>query len=213
MKTKSVRQWLGLVTLASVGAASANAADVGFFLGGSAGVNFVDNIEVGAAAPVNSIEFAFDPGFRFDVSGGYTFLANDTLTLAAAGEIGFIYNSLERGDAANGVSLPIDGDFYQVPLLGKVVLTVMPDSQFSPFASVGVGGVYSRLDVNSVGGDESAESSGDETDPAFQGQLGMKYKFNESCLVGLSYKCLIVFAEDIDEYFNHSVSLTFGVRF
>lgn len=207
MKLKTVGQLVGLITLGSVTAGSARAADIGFFSGINLGVNFLNDLSDSAPAPVNTVSLTFDPGFRADVTLGYTFFANETLTLGAAGETGFIYNSLDRVEGGNGASAAIDGDFFQVPFLGKVVLTLLPDSQWSPFISAGGGGVYSRLNVDTTG------TESDETDPALQGQVGIKYKFNENCLVGASYKCLVVFPEDIDKIVNHSISMMFGYRF
>jgi opacity protein-like surface antigen len=207
MKPKKVRQLVGLITLASVTAGSTCAADTGYFSGINVGLNLLNDLSGPAPAPVNTVSLTFDPGFRADVTLGYTFFGNETLTLGAAGETGFIYNSLDRVEGGNGASAAIDGDFFQVPFLGKVVLTLLPGSQWSPFISAGGGGVYSRLNVDTTG----AES--DETDPAIQGQVGIKYKFNENCLIGASYKCLVVFPQDIDEIVNHSISLMFGYRF
>src|SRR5205814_1364614 len=122
MKIKDRGGFLGLV--GALALAPCHGAEPGFFVTGSVGVNLVQDINLPVAPPVNTVRLEFDPGLRADATGGYTFFANQSIAIAAAGEVGFMYNSLDKG-TGNGVTLPIDGEFFQSPFLGKVLVTFM----------------------------------------------------------------------------------------
>jgi opacity protein-like surface antigen len=214
MKLKNIGGFVGLA--GSLVMMPCYAVDPGFFVTGDVGVNLVEDIDLPDPPPVNAVRIQFDPGLRADATFGYTFLVNPSIALAAAGEIGFMYNPIDRGTAlGTGVTRAIDGDFYQVPFLGKVIATFLPDSNWNPYVSAGGGGLYSRLDVDRIG-NTFVGSSGDETDPAFQAEAGLKYQLAERAFVGFGYKYLIAFPEDnsgLDHFSNHSVTVLFGASF
>src|SRR5205823_4811902 len=136
---------------------------------------------------------------------------NESIALAGAGEIGFMYNSIDKA-SGGGVTVSVDGYFYQMPFLGKFLVKFMPDSVFTPFFGIGGGGVYSRMRLDRVGG-IVRDFEGDETDPAFQGEGGLSYKLGDNAAIGLVYKCLIGFPNDSDEFINHSLSIAFRASF
>src|SRR5438445_457870 len=85
-----------------VSSLQSDGAEPGFFVTGSIGVNLVQDINLPVAPPVNVVRLEFDPGLRGDATVGYTFFANPSIAIAAAGEVGFMYNSLDQG-TGNGV--------------------------------------------------------------------------------------------------------------
>lgn len=208
-----MRKVAGIVGLLGIGllAVNSSAQNSGFFVTGDVGANLMEDMKFPAAAPVNVVKQSQDIGVRADVTGGYKFFSNESLSLAAAGEIGFIHNSVDKA-SGGGTTVSVDGDFYQMPFLGKLLLTLMPDSRLSPWLGVGGGGIYSRLDLFRVGS-TFPHSTGDETDPAFQGEAGVNYKLGDSAAIGLAYKYLRGFPDGIDDFVNHSIMVSFSANF
>jgi opacity protein-like surface antigen len=209
MKLKTIGSFASLAALALI---PSRAIEPGFFVTGSVGANLVQDINLPVAPPVNIVRLEFDPGLRADATVGYTFFANPSIAIAAAGEVGFMYNSLDQG-TGNGRTLKIDGDFFQSPFLGKILFKFLPDSNISPYLSAGGGGLYSRMDIHSIGG-MITDSTGDETDPAFQAEAGVNYKLGDRAAIGLAYKFVEAFPDsDLDHFINHSIVAMFSANF
>lgn len=209
---KSGRWIFGLVGAAVLAVNSASAADSGFFVFGGAGVNLLQDLDIAVGAPVGDVSFEFEPGSRLTAGVGYAALENSAVSVAISAETGFLYNTIDRARVGGGVTA-IEGDFLQAPFLAKVLVKFMPESRLAPFVGVGGGGLYSRLELEKVGG-TTVNNSGDETDPAVQGEVGVRYSLSEEIGLGLSYKCLVAFPdEDVDELVNHSVSFVFSLAF
>jgi opacity protein-like surface antigen len=72
------------------------------------------------------------------------------------------------------------------------------------------------MDVYRIGG-TFVGTSGDETDPAFQAEAGLKYRIAERAEVGIAYRFLIAFPDDngggLDHFINHSITAVFGASF
>jgi hypothetical protein len=208
---KNPGRFVGLVGAGLIAAANVQAADPGLFVVGSIGANLLQDMDFPAPAPVGIVTQSYDIGIRGDATVGYTFFANESIALAGAGEVGFMYNTIDKA-SGGGTTVRVDGDFYQAPFLGKFLVKFMPDSQFVPFVGVGGGGVYSRMRLDRVGG-TVRDFEGDETDPAFQGEGGFGYKLGDKAAIGLVYKCLIGFPDGIDAFINHSLSIAFRASF
>ena len=202
---------VGLVGIALFATINVRAADRGLFVTGSVGANILQDMKFPTAPPVNTVTQSQDIGIRGDATVGYTLFANPSIAVAAAGEIGFIHNSVDKA-SGGGATVSVDGDFYQVPFLGKVLLTLMPDSRISPWIGAGGGGIYSRLDLRRVGS-SFPNVTGDETDPAFQGEAGVNYKLGDKAAIGLVYKFLVGFPKDIGNFYNHSIAVAFTANF
>jgi hypothetical protein len=205
---KTVRWFLAAAGL--IGALDARAeTDGSTFTILSAGVNFVQDITFPGTPSVTE---RFEPGVRVDGTFGYNLFKDANIAIAAAGEVGFIYNPIDDARSSTGASATVNGEFFQWPFLAKVMLTIMPEGEFSGFISAGGGGVYSRMDIDRVGSTYPGAHQ-HETDPAFQAEGGVVYKIGDNAGVGLIYKCLILFPDGIDEVFNHSLALSFGMNF
>jgi opacity protein-like surface antigen len=171
------------------------------------GLNLVDNFDVGGGARID-----FDPGVRFDVGVGYTLHQNQNVAISAGAEAGFLYNSTDKGVSPAG-SVTMEGDLWQVPVLGKVTVKFMPESAWTPFIGVGGGVVYSRLEVTRIGG-TATSLKGDDWDPAVQPFAGVKYKLNDNSSVALIYKGLFVFpGGGFEEVLNHGIVAAFSMQF
>lgn len=182
-------------------------ADPGPFFTVDGGLNLLDNFNVGGGTSVD-----FDPGVRFDVGVGYTFHEDQNFGISAGAETGFLYNSMDKGVSPFG-SVAMEGELWQIPLLGKVTVKFMPASAWVPFIGVGGGLVYSSAEVTRIGATPTL-ISGDEWDPAVQALAGVKYKLNDNSSVGLVYKALFVFPGDgFDEWLNHSIVAAFSLAF
>jgi opacity protein-like surface antigen len=214
-KSKGIMKRVACVTglvAAVVGASSVRAADSGFFVFGGAGVNFLQDLDVPVGPPVGTVQFEFNPGSRLTAGVGYSVVANSSISLAVAGETGFLYNTIDQARVGAGTT-SIEGDFFQIPFLAKAVLKFMPESRVSPFIGLGGGAVYSRLEIEEIGGNR-VDDSGDETDPAVQGEAGIRYAISDEVGIGLSYKCLVAFPEDdVEELVNHSINFVFSFAF
>jgi opacity protein-like surface antigen len=183
--------------------------DLGFCLSGDLGPSFIQNFQ--------SSRFGFParisarPGARFGVEPGYNFLATDALTIGGEFETGVIYNSL-HSVSKPGAPWPLRGDYYQVPLLGSLVLKVHTGSFVEPYVGVGGGGDYSAARIRSPGF-FGFRTRSDEIDPAVQGMAGVRFRLNRISNVGLGYKFLAAFPNQGQYIGTHSVLASFTVRF
>jgi OOP family OmpA-OmpF porin len=158
----------------------------------------------------------FDPGVRFDFSGGINF----SPYISAELETGIIGNRL---DTFNGISLSSMGQhgyLTQVPLLANLIFRAPLRYGITPYIGGGVGGVASTLYLRQPGDRDS------DTDInfAYQGMAGVKFALNRNMEVGVGYKFLGTpphtwFRDDPNLYtrsgqmFSHSILATFTFNF
>lgn len=168
-----------------------------------AGVNFAQDLDISATIPgfgSGSAEFEFDPGFRVGLAGGYNF--NEWV--GAELETGFIYNQFEDFD---------ESWIGHVPILANVILRYENPSPVIPYIGVGAGGAISIL-----------EDIDTETDFVFawQGLAGVRFAVSETFSVGIGYKFFAtaesefdmdVVEYELDETFNHAISVNFNFSF
>jgi opacity protein-like surface antigen len=166
------------------------------------GVNLASDLTVPGEASIS-----LSPGVRWDVSAGYAFKLDDQLTFGPELEIGLMVNSLDKASDGGGGS-SIDGYFSQVPMMANGVFHWQVSSNWVAFAGAGIGYNYSYLDITSDGGD----STGSETDFAWQGMAGLRYNFG-SIEFGLGYKYLGFTPTGMDTVNDNAILLTYRVRF
>jgi len=112
-----------------------------------------------------------------------------------------------------GAWTPYRGDYYQVPLLGELVLKFHPDSFVVPYVGVGGGGDYSvgRIHPRGFFG---GNMETDEIDPVVQGVAGVNFRLNPVTEVGLGYKYLAAFPGGGNgNTATHAVLATFNLKF
>jgi opacity protein-like surface antigen len=184
--------------------------DLGFHFGGDLGGSVMQDF--------NSSRFGFPghfsarPGVRFSVAPGYDFLSTGKLTLGADFETGMSYNDLNSIRDA-GVRTPLRGHYYQVPLLGDLVLKFHPNSFVVPYIGVGGGGDWSSARIHPASF-IGASSSSDEIDPAVEGIAGVRFRLNSMSELGFGYKYLAAFpGGGNSNTATHAALATFNLRF
>jgi len=183
--------------------------DLGFYINGDACAALMPNFQSSRFGfPGN---FRTDTGVRFGVEPGCNFLATDRLTLGGEFETGLIYNRLSSV-RAQGSQRTLKGDYYQVPLLGNLVLTLHPNDFVAPYVGVGAGGDYSWAGIDSPGFSRHKTSSG-EIDPALQALAGVRFRLNSRCDVGVGYKFLADFPDRGKYLATHAAMASFTMRF
>src|ERR1700677_3202318 len=113
------------LTLASasllLGAATARAGDNGFYVSADAGVAVPDgDLTANFLGLGDEGSTSLNAGARVDLLMGYAFGLSDKFSLGPELEVGYVYNSFDKG-LANGQSASGGGDVNQVPTLVNVV--------------------------------------------------------------------------------------------
>jgi opacity protein-like surface antigen len=162
----------------------------------------------------NKVEF--DPGFRGAIAVG----TDLTRYVAIEAEGGFHYNSIRSISGATSDN----GELYQFPILGNLVLQFPNRTGLLPVIGGGVGAVFSMLHGDDLAIGASRFSSTEETwSFAYQGYAGLMYSFRRDMAVGLTYHYIGNDGpswdggegDDIkfDRIANHSLTLSYTFRF
>lgn len=183
--------------------------EIGFYFNGDIGPSFMPEF--------HSTRFGFpgrfelDPGVRFSAEPGFNFLATDSITLGAQFETGVIYNYISSVKNA-GMNTNLRGDYYQVPVLGDLVLQLHPCPYVTPFIGVGGGGDYSagRLHMQYFYHDYT---DSDIFSPAVEGMAGVRFRINYCTELGIDYKYLAAYPNHSTRTDTHSVAASFSVKF
>ncbi len=171
--------------------------------------------------PVTGEKMKLDPGFQFDMGGGYRV----TPWLEVGPELGFTLNFV---DSIGGWSYP-DTTLGQILMMANVRLEYPQGSRLAPFVGAGVGGVASFLTFGGGSGYYYYEPDGTGADFSFGFQAfgGLRYRFNDSWNIGLEYRYLQTdpqrwdvewwngadFTVGVDSIRMHSVCLVFSGAF
>lgn len=151
-------------------------------------------------------------GMRYDLAAGYVFSPSYRAEISG----GAICNSVSsiQGAAMRG----LDANLYQFPLLVCLFRQFNLDSALTPYCGIGLGPVFSRLDVDQ--GPFGSESRMD-TVLGFQAVLGLRWLLADNITLGAEYKFLgtsgatykgnIQMAEDGG--LNHSLVAEFAWHF
>jgi opacity protein-like surface antigen len=183
--------------------------DTGLYLNGDLGTSLMPNFKSPRFGfPGN---FSADTGVRFGVEPGYNFLSTSALTLGGEFETGVIYNRLSSITEA-GSPISLHGSYYQVPLLGNLVLKLHTSSRFTPYIGVGGGGDYSEAKIHRPGF-YGYDRKDERVDPAAQGKAGVLFRINRATEVGLGYKFLADFPDHGRYVATHSISADVSVSF
>ncbi len=161
--------------------------------------------------PAGSLEVEFDPGLRFSFGGGYRFYPSPDVGVGLELDTGVIWNSVDRV-RLNGFSASVDGDLYQVPFLGNVVLSFEPTPQWVLYVGGGGGGIYGRISVDRIAGFR-VNISDDGVEPAAQGMAGLRYQMSDRASLGVGYKFLNMFFSGAPDIRTHSVGLSYSLSF
>jgi opacity protein-like surface antigen len=172
--------------------------------------------------PVSGEAMKLDPGFQFDLSGGYRV----TPWLELGPELGFTFNSV---DSIGGWSYP-NTTLGQILMMANVRLEYPPQSRLAPFLGAGIGGVASFL---TFGGASDyyyyygPDGTGADFSLGFQAFAGLRYRFSDKWILGLEYRYLLTdsqrwdvewwngggFTVGVDSIRMHSICLVFSGEF
>ena len=200
------------LTLASasllLGAAAAHAGDNGFYVGADAGVNIPDgNL---SAIFLGNGSTSLNPGARVDLLTGYAFGLCDKFSLGPELEVGYLYNSFDKG-SANGHNASGGGDVNQVPFLVNGVLSYHINHDWSVYVGAGAGIEY--LDVTVSSGSPLTDLATKQGGVIFDAKLGVQYHLGPGDL-GLSYQYLGVNPGVFYQNFgNHTIMASYTLHF
>jgi len=170
-----------------------------------AGLNVSDNIASQHGA------MSLRSGVRCDVSLGYAIKIVNHLTIAPAAELGILYNELGAATSAKGGSAQVSGSFYQVPVMGNLIV----NWEFFPhgvlYGGGGAGVAYNKLNVTGVKGISTDVTNG-EGDFAWQAMVGLRYTIR-ACELGIGYKYLAVEPSGLSNIGNNAIMASFAVHF
>lgn len=174
--------------------------------------------------PVSSGKMKLDPGFQFDVSGGYRVLP----WLELGPELGFTYNFV---DSIGGWSYH-DTTLGQMLMMANLRLEYPVKTRLAPFVGAGIGGAASFLtfgshsDYNYYYGHEP-DGTGADVSLAYQLFAGVRYRVGEKWNLGVEYRYLFTdpqrwdvdwwsgqkFKIGVDSIRMHSLCLVFSGEF
>jgi hypothetical protein len=185
--------------------------DLGYYLKGDLGLSIIPDFQSSRFGfPGN---FHLNEGVRFGLEPGYNFLTAGKFTFGGEFETGVTYNRIS-GVYWNGFPTSSRGDFYQVPLLGNLVVTYHASTFVEPYLGVGGGGdcTWAHIHSRDFYGDRVNLNS-DEVDPAVQAMGGVRFRLNSMCDVGVGYKFLADFPSSGKYLPTHDLLASFTVKF
>ena len=217
LNTFSMKRAFTILSLAGTVAIPAMAAENirGWY---EVGANVIEDakLEEFLDQPVSDNKVKFDPGFRAAIALG----TEITRHFAVEAEGGFHYNSIKSiGDAVSA-----QGDLYQFPVLGNIVLQFPNSTPLVPVIGAGVGATFSILDAKNITLGAARFSSNEETwSFTYQGYAGLLYQFRPQMALGLTYhyinndgpswKDAAGSTVKFNRIGSHSLALTFNFRF
>ncbi len=175
--------------------------------------------------PVSGEKFKLDPGFQFDLSGGYRI----TPWLEVGPEFGFTYNFV---DSIGGWSYH-DTRLGQILMMANVRLEYPVKSRLAPFVGAGIGGDASFLTFGGYSGsgyyyyDYEPDGTASDFSLAFQLFGGLRYRVTDKWNLELEYRYLVTdpqhwdvewwngqrFDVSVDSIRMHSICLVFSGQF
>ncbi len=161
--------------------------------------------------PLSGGKLRLEPGFQFDLSGGY----RPTPWLEFGPELGFTFNSI---DAVGQWSYP-NSMLGQILMMANVRIEYPPQARLAPFIGAGVGGVASFLTFGANYGSYNYYSYYDYYEPAgtgsdfasaFQAFAGLRYRMSDKFNLGLEYRYLLTDKQhwDVDWHYGGSFGIT-----
>lgn len=156
-----------------------SAEHMGWYLKAGVGPAWTEEVDVKSfLGPTGGATARFDPGFRFDIGGGYRFCD----WFSAELETGMIYNSIGRAGPIRDLG---DSSLANVPIMANALLEIPTGTPFVPFVGAGAGVSFSVLTLDEVGGVDGTES---DAVFAYQAIVGTRYNLNDKWSINVTYK-------------------------
>jgi opacity protein-like surface antigen len=179
----------------------ANDANMPVYFTFDAGANLMGKVQ----HPSTDLTLSMETGARFDAAVGYNFFRSDVVNVGADLETGFIYNGINHG-TIDGELVSASGYLIQVPLLVNARVQLIPSSNWNPYVAIGGGAIRSTLTFDWF-------HSAEEIQPAFQAAAGLTYDAGDTISVGIGYKYLVTFPEDLRRGTNHAALIVVGLNY
>ncbi|MBW7850366.1 MAG: OmpA family protein [Rhodospirillales bacterium] len=206
-----MRRLAGLLlagTTLTAAAAAAAAETRGWYMGAQLGLTLAQDTSA-AGSGVPTISTDYDPGYGILGQVGYGFGQ-----WRVEGELGWRTNEVDTVNGADG-----SGDLRATSLMGNLYYDFMPESRFSPYLGVGLGGAnVSAKDFSSAGVQLVDD---DDTVFAYQGIVGASYELDRNLSIKADYR--YIRADDAKftvpggsakaDYASHNVMVGFVWRF
>ena len=198
MKISSV--WVCAFLLIQAASLAAERTDP-LYLTLDAGANLMSKVQ----HPATALTLSMETGARFDASFGVNFVRNDIVTVGGELEVGMIYNGINHG-TLNGARLDPAGYLFQVPGLINARASFVPNSAWRPYIGIGGGAVRSTLALDGY-------PKEDEYEPAAQGMAGLLYDAGDVVSVGIGYKFLMTWPDQLRRVTNHAATIVLAFDF
>lgn len=207
MRKLSIGMLLAASMLAAPAALAQGAGPApGWYAGAGAGINFREDSKLSGAG-VGDIDFDVGPVglLNFGYRWGYLSLE--------------VEPSIRHNKGDTNVS---NGNGTTIGLMGNVLLDFFPQSAFSVYVGLGVGGAHSNFSKLRTGGGATLLRDDDDINFAGQGIAGVRYTLNPNWTLNLSYRYFRTIDPDLKlagggkveaEDRNHSVIAGFTYHF
>jgi len=176
------RLLMTLIVVSVFMATSAHAAAGKMYFAGSAAFSIPMDIDVDVDE-----EVSFDPGFNITGAVGY-----DLGVYRVEGEIGYRAFDVDEF-TISGVPIPIDGDVSAITFMANGYYDYdMGNSPLTPYVGLGLGLVYSDVELNSPLG----TFSDDDIDGAYQVMVGIGYEISPTTVLTAGYRFFGIMESD-----------------
>lgn len=179
----------------------ASDANIPVYFSFDAGANLMGKVQ----HPSTDLTLSMETGARFDAAIGYNFFRSDIINVGADLEMGFIYNGINHG-TVDGQTVSASGYLIQVPLLVNAHVQLIPSSNWNPYLSIGGGAIRSTLTFDWF-------HSSEEIEPAMQAAAGLTYDAGDILSIGIGYKYLVAFPNDLRRVVNHAALVVFAFNY
>lgn len=197
--------------LAAMASAPASAQE-NWYLGLSAGPNWLSESTVSGGGTSNDVDF--DLGYGILGKAGFGFMNNFRSEL----ELGYRSNDV---DSTNASGVSASGDVNAWTLFANLYYDFMPKEKFNPFIGIGLGGA--RVDVDNARVNATRVLDDSDTAFAYQGIIGASYALTDNWLLNADYRYTASFSDlnlktttgtSVDaDWANHAVMIGFTYRF
>ncbi|MEN8141459.1 MAG: outer membrane beta-barrel protein [Thermodesulfobacteriota bacterium] len=198
--------------------ASAISAKEGAYVGGSLGVGLASDADATEAGATSYATFESDAGVTVGLTGGYRLPNN----LRVEGELSYQSNDFDTVTLSMpgfSVSYPLaSGDVTRTSLLVNGYYDIPTSSNFTPYASLGLG--FSKIDVGDFTFEDGESVQGnDDTVFTYQFTAGVAYALSETLAIDAKVSYLatsdadINFEGDVISYEYATTNLQLGLRY
>ncbi len=176
-----------------------------------------DSATIVSAAGTGNPAFNFsDPTLQtkigFGVVGAYGWLFDSNWRM----EIELGHRQVALDQIGSPASTPLDGDLDITTVFANVVRDFRGESFITPYAGIGVGGAYHKLDVGSIDGALPDFGSRDTFSLAYQAMVGVNFEVGDDMDILVGYRFMGAWEPDYEAFALDRLDIhhfEIGVRF